>query len=373
MDTLTDSQDRTAFLETPPLPVSWYVDPEIHRIESDLFFAREPRYVGHLFQVPQRGDFATLAWTGHAEALIHGDAGVRLVSNICRHRQSLLLEGRGSTQRITCPVHGWTWRLDGSFKGAPYFDLDPPGPCLQSRDLRSWHGLLFDPGQDADFETTLAEFDAYCPLDLDGWVYGGQSSWECDYNWKTFQDVYFDDYHIPFIHPGMRHYADVQGLSWKFGRNGSAQFVPLRRPNQPRDSAWDRWADLYAKSGGDLESARIVWAAIYPGLCLEMFPDALVISFVVPRGPESCTNVVEYYFRSLETPDDRARADAIKEAYHETAREDDQASRMLQAGRRALAGRGENDAGPFQTPMETGMPHFHAYVREKLASVGIDG
>jgi phenylpropionate dioxygenase-like ring-hydroxylating dioxygenase large terminal subunit len=34
---------------------------------------------------------------------------VNLLSNVCRHRQSLLLEGRGNAQNIVCPVHRWTY------------------------------------------------------------------------------------------------------------------------------------------------------------------------------------------------------------------------------------------------------------------------
>jgi choline monooxygenase len=35
-------------------------------------------------------------------------------------------------------------------------------------------------------------------------------------------------------------------------------------------------------------------------------------------------------------------------------------------GRRALYLAGENDAGPYQSPMEDGMQHFHEFLRRQL-------
>ena len=46
----------------------------------------------------------------------------RAMSKICRHRMSVLLEGRGNMCRIVCPSHTWTSNLDGSPRGAPAMD-----------------------------------------------------------------------------------------------------------------------------------------------------------------------------------------------------------------------------------------------------------
>ena len=42
------------------------------------------------------------------------DGALKAMSNVCRHRMSVLLEGRGQARAITCPYHGWTYNLDGS-------------------------------------------------------------------------------------------------------------------------------------------------------------------------------------------------------------------------------------------------------------------
>ena len=45
----------------------------------------------------------------------------------------------------------------------------------------------------------------------------------------------------------------------------------------------------------------------------------------------------------------------------------DEIARRMDRGRRALWERGENDAGPYQSPMEDGMMHFHEHIKRGLA------
>src|SRR5688500_19999074 len=87
---------------TPQLPVSWYFDPEIFALEKRLLFDAGSNYVGHELMVPNVGDFHTLAWMDHSKMLVRNAGGVELLSNVCRHRQSIMLEGRGNAQNIVC-------------------------------------------------------------------------------------------------------------------------------------------------------------------------------------------------------------------------------------------------------------------------------
>ncbi|MEK9720233.1 MAG: SRPBCC family protein, partial [Quisquiliibacterium sp.] len=58
---------------------------------------------------------------------------------------------------------------------------------------------------------------------------------------------------------------------------------------------------------------------------------------------------------------------AERAAYIETCAEDDEIALRMDAGRRALHERGVSDAGPYQSPMEDGMQHFHEFLRRELA------
>lgn len=93
----------------PQLPVSAYFDADLHRREMELIFQHGPRYLGHELAVPEIGDHYALPQEGEGRALVHTAQGIELVSNVCRHRQAVMLRGRGHTgSNIVCPLHRWT-------------------------------------------------------------------------------------------------------------------------------------------------------------------------------------------------------------------------------------------------------------------------
>jgi choline monooxygenase len=78
------------------LPVSSYFDPALYAQEMQSIFQNGPRYVGHALSVPRHGDYCALPQEGEGRALVRNAAGIELVSNVCRHRQAVMLKGRGS-------------------------------------------------------------------------------------------------------------------------------------------------------------------------------------------------------------------------------------------------------------------------------------
>ena len=96
------------------LSVSTYFDEGVFRDERALIFDPGPRYAGHELWVNVPGDYHALPHEADGRVLVRDAQGVRLVSNVCRHRQALMLRGRGQTRgHIVCPIHRWTYGLDG--------------------------------------------------------------------------------------------------------------------------------------------------------------------------------------------------------------------------------------------------------------------
>ena len=139
---------------TPQLPVAWYVDPAFHRLEQQVL-ANGPTYIGHQLMASQPGDYHVLDWMGQAKALVHNTQGVELISNVCRHRQAVMLEGKGHAHNIVCPLHRWTYDLSGELMGAPHF---AENPCLHLNKsaLQNWQGLLFEGKRDVAKDLDLA-------------------------------------------------------------------------------------------------------------------------------------------------------------------------------------------------------------------------
>ena len=110
---MSDLSTQQALLRSrTQLPVTSYFDPALYEQEMKLIFDAGPRYVGHELMVPARGDFHALAQEREGRALIRTDKGVELVSNVCRHRQAVMLKGRGNTGgNVVCPLHRYKFSL----------------------------------------------------------------------------------------------------------------------------------------------------------------------------------------------------------------------------------------------------------------------
>jgi choline monooxygenase len=89
---------------------------------------------------------------------------------------------------------------------------------------------------------------------------------------------------------------------------------------------------------------------------------------LIPRAVDRTTNVVEFYYPEDIALFEREFVEAEQAAYLETTTEDDEIARRMDAGRRALFAAERDEAGPYQSPMEDGMQHFHEFIRRELAA-----
>jgi len=357
--------DAALLARTAPLPVSAYFDAAWFEREQRLLFDRGPNYAGSRMMVPETGDTMTLAATGHAQALVHGPGGVHLLSNVCRHRQGLLLEGRGHHRDIVCPLHRWTYDLDGRLLGAPEFD-PTPDCALPRTPLTEWNGLLFAGPRDAARD--LADFPLAADYNYGRLVFDKLVIDECAFNWKTFLEIFLELYHVEAMHPGLQRWVDAGNYEWGFGERWSYQILGIKDELSSQVSPnYQRYRDaILAYTGGALPKYGTVWSILYPNVMLEWYPQALVVSTLIPRSPDHTTNVVEFYYPEEVQAFERQIVDAHQAAYAESAAEDAEACTRLHRGRRALWESGMDDAGPYHTPHEDGMIHLHDWIRREM-------
>ena len=352
-------------LASTQLPVSWYMDPRILEIEKRFLFDRGPGYVGHEIMAPDAGDYYVPEWMGNSKVLIRNQNGIELLSNVCRHRQSLLLHGRGNTRNIVCPIHRWTYDLGGKLLGAPHF---PENPCLDLRNipLQNWNGLLFEGTRNVARD--LSDLGVLRDFDFSGHLLERIQVDEYECNWKTFIEVYLEDYHVEPYHPGLRNFVNTDELKWEFGEWYNVQTVGVNHAfERPGTPVYARWQEqLLRQSGGNTPRQGAIWMLYYPNIMLEWYPHVLIISTLLPRSVKHCTNVVEFYYPEDIALFEREFIEAEQAAYHETAVEDDQICTLMTAGREALYEQGLNETGPYQSPMEDGMVHFHQFLRQKI-------
>ena len=367
---------------TSQLPVSSYFDPALYEREKTRIFQPGPRYVGHQLAVPEPGDYYALAQEGNGRVLVHTPTGVELISNVCRHRQAVMLQGRGNLQadepgsasgNLVCPLHRWTYSggaaaKAGTLIGAPHFAKDP---CLNLNNypLQQWNGLLFETGANRrNPAADLAGMGPLADLDFSGHVLDHVELHECHYNWKTFIEVYLEDYHVGPFHPGLGSFVSCEDLRWEFKEHYSVQTVGVaNRLGKAGSPVYERWQEaLLNYRNGQPPKYGAIWLTYYPHIMVEWYPHVLTVSTLYPNGPEKTLNLVEFYYPEEIAAFEREFVQAQQAAYMETCVEDDEIALRMDAGRKALMQRGDNECGPYQSPMEDGMQHFHEWYRKQM-------
>ena len=357
------------------LPVSSYFDEALFQRELKSIFQQGPKYVGHQLSVPEIGDYHALPQEAGGRALVRSSKGIELISNICRHRQAVMLQGRGSlnTQQkgsaggnIVCPLHRWTYAPEGQLLGAPHFAQDP---CLNLKNypLQEWNGLLFE-DNGRDIAADLAGMGPRAALDFTGFKLDHVELHECNYNWKTFIEVYLEDYHVEPFHPGLGNFVTCDDLNWEFKKEYSVQTVGIaNKLGKAGSPVYKRWQEqLMQYRQGAVPEYGAIWLTYYPHIMVEWYPHVLTVSTLHPISPEKTLNMVEFYYPEEIVAFEREFVEAQKAAYMETCIEDDEIAERMDAGRKALMQRGDDEVGPYQSPMEDGMQHFHEWYRNKM-------
>jgi len=350
------------------LAVDVYFDETRLQQENNQLFKQGPRYVGHKLMVPNIGDYAALPWENEGRILVRNPSGIELMSNVCRHRQAKMLSGRGNANNIVCPLHRWTYDLKGELIGAPHFG-ETPCLNLSSSPLENWNGLLFEKNG-LNVTELMKNMSVTKDLDFNGYMLDHIEVHECDYNWKTFIEVYLEDYHVEPFHPGLGNFVSCGDLRWEFSDNYSVQTVGVNAALQKSGSpVYRKWQEEVLRyRNGETPPYGAIWLTLYPNIMIEWYPHVLVVSTLWPKGTQKTTNVVEFYYPEEIVLFERDFIAAERAAYMETCVEDDEIALRMDAGRKILLDRGVNEVGPYQSPMEDGMQHFHEWYRKNMAA-----
>lgn len=198
------------FERAEAMPPSVYTSQAFMEREIESIFAREWYCVGRADALKEPGDYVTAELARQPVIVIRDrDGGLRALSNVCLHRMSTMLEGRGHARAITCPYHGWTYNLDGSLRGAPAMSLNE-GFCKENYRLprvrcEEWLGWVFITlDEDAPpVAERLAEVgDMVSGYDMTNYTESFYEEHVWDTNWKVLAENFMESYHLPVCHAG---------------------------------------------------------------------------------------------------------------------------------------------------------------------------
>jgi phenylpropionate dioxygenase-like ring-hydroxylating dioxygenase large terminal subunit len=190
--------------------------------------------------------------------------------------------------------------------GAPLFE-DKPCVKLANTPLQNWHGLLFE--GERNIARDLKGMGAAGDFDFSGYMLDRVEIKTCNYNWKTFIEVYLEDYHVAPFHPGLGQFVTCDDLRWQFSDRFSVQTVGVNSGlAKPGTKTYERWhkavLDYYR---GEPPEHGAIWATIYPNVMIEWYAHVLIVSSLIPDGVDRTSNIVEFLLSRRKSPCSSAR------------------------------------------------------------------
>jgi len=277
------------FGQAVAMPKSVYTSAEFAALEQRHIFARDWLCAGRADALRAPGDYLTMEISGEPILVLRDrDGQLRAMSNVCRHRMSTLLEGRGNTRAIICPYHAWTYNLDGTLRGAPAMTLNS-GFCKEQIALPQvrceiwlgWIMVTLDPDAPPPSARLAAVSDLIGPFQMENYVESFREEFRWATNWKVLAENFMESYHLPVCHAGtIGGHVDLLKMSCPEGLPAFNYHSILK--NDALDLA--RAHPSNTRLQGD--QRRTTWLfSIYPSLMITLSPGYFWYLSLTPDGP----------------------------------------------------------------------------------------
>ena len=277
------------FEEARAMPPSVYTSEDFVAAELENIFKTSWFCVGRATSLANPGDYVTCELASQPVIVLRDkDNVLRAYSNVCRHRMSTLLHGRGNAKTIVCPYHAWTYNLDGSLRGAPAMNGNKAFckenyslPDIACEDWLGWVFITLEPNARPVAEELSAVEELVKGYDRTNYTETFFEEHLWDTNWKVLAENFMESYHLPVCHAGT-----IGGLS----KLGEMICPPGRRAFNYHTILKDeslRIAMAHPKNDrlkGD-ERRTTYLLAIYPSLLITLTPGYFWYLSLHPKGP----------------------------------------------------------------------------------------
>jgi phenylpropionate dioxygenase-like ring-hydroxylating dioxygenase large terminal subunit len=254
---------------------------------------------------------------GESIIVVRGtDGALRAMSNICRHRAGPVARDCGVVSRFQCAYHGWTYGLDGSLLGTPYFrnvpGFDRGDHCLPAFLVSTWGPFVFVnlDVQAPPLAETLKEvpqrFDRYISRDL---VFHKRLVLEGAFNWKLLAENARECYHCAVVHPSFRAAYQIEDVVEESSDLWSLMYVP-ERSSAPSGELAELAAGgpeviaLQRESAlGGLAETQLVgnyYVFLFPEWALGFQPDHIYARRTIPTAADRVTYVRDFFIPPTE-------------------------------------------------------------------------
>jgi len=361
----------------PMLPKQCYTSTAFFDFEREAVFAKNWICVGRTDQLAAPGDAFTASVAGEPLFLARGKTGIHTMGAVCQHRGHVLSCGGENPKGLfRCPLHYWTYDIDGRLVGAPRMGdaLGTLRDAVRLPRVRSeiWHGFIFVnlSGDAPDLAPSLAKVEpcwANYPETEMVTVPPVRATTPLPWNWKIQLENFTDAYHPEFVHLGTHDFAPsvppgsgVEFTSMAVGDNAIVRHVPMLSPDG--GMMRDGWgAEAMFPAIPALSSRQHNWLSfvmVPPNLQLMFAPGAVSYTLLVPDGAEATYASSDRVTgggwilpkSTVALPDFAERAAAVREGAGKIWAQDVPVNNAMQAGKRSRF-MPEGIYGPLETTL----------------------
>ena len=358
------SYDAAAPLEQAcTIPATWYTDEGVADLERRKVFGGTWQVVARTDQLETPGQFVTAEVAGEPIVVVRGtDGELRAFYNVCRHHAAAVVtQEQGTASIFRCPYHGWSYRLDGSLKGAPEFEgvcaFDRSQNGLMPIKVAVWGKFVF-----VNLDTNAAPLADYLgrlvqritPLNLAGLHFFERRVYSLKCNWKVFVDNYLDGgYHVPHLHKGLNSVLDYRQYTIEIEGRYCLQSSPMVASNE----------DAMVSSTRTGNRAWYFWQ--YPNFMINLYSGYMDTNLVVTDGVDRCKVIFDFYFDDVSA----AGAERNRQSIAVGERVNDEDVAICEAVQRGLRSRAYV-AGRLSVRRESGEHLFHRLLAADLRRAG---
>ncbi|MEI4471682.1 aromatic ring-hydroxylating oxygenase subunit alpha [Frigidibacter sp. MR17.24] len=278
------------FGQARAMPKSVYTSPEFLERELSAIFARDWLCAGRADALPAPGDYLTMQIAGEPIIVLRDREGaLRAMSNVCRHRMSTLLEGRGNVRSIVCPYHAWTYSLDGSLRGAPamaanegFCKTDVALPQVRCEEWLGWIMVTLNPDAPPPAETLAGVEALVGKFGMQHYVEAFREEFRWNTNWKVLAENFMESYHLPVCHAEtIGHTVDLMKMTCPEGEAAFNYHYIIK------NDALDLTLAHPTNTTLEGDDRRTTWLlSIYPALLITLSPGYFWYLCLTPDGPD---------------------------------------------------------------------------------------
>lgn len=285
-----------------------YINPAWLKVDKREIFHKTWQFLCHEEMLRDAGSYATASIQGQSIVATRDKDGVlRAFYNVCKHRGHELLSGHGTTKRIICPYHAWSYDLDGRFLEARQSrfieDFHTDKFCLTQVRIEVFCHLVFVNLDDnaaplAEQSEGLADEVMHYAPDLGKLTHAHRLTYNIKANWKSVVDNFLECYHCPVAHRDFCTLVEMDTYKVKTHGIYSSHMAKAGRQDNK----------AYAIEGASVTD-HAVWF-LWPNTTLMRYPGRgnFMVWRFYPVGPEETYEEFDFYFETDEVTDDEKEA-----------------------------------------------------------------